>query len=176
MLITIIMIAIALSMDAFSLSLLYGTIGINYRKKLELSTIVGIYHFIMPIIGYFFGKQIISFIPIKTNVIVGIIFLILGLEMLNSIKKEEKIEELKNIWTFIIFGFTVSIDSLSVGITLSSISKSIILPPTIFSITSLIFTYMGITLGKTLNKNYGIYSILFGSIILIGLAVFYLFS
>ena len=41
-------IAISLSMDAFSLSLAYGTLDINKKEIITLSIIVGIYHFFMP--------------------------------------------------------------------------------------------------------------------------------
>ena len=176
MIITIFMIAIALSMDAFSLSLLYGTLGMKTKQRVELSTIVGIYHLVMPLTGYLIGNSILRILPIKTNIVAGIIFLILGLEMLTSVKKEEIVTELKTITAFLIFGFTVSIDSFSIGITLSSISNSVMIPPIIFALTSSIFTYIGISIGKVLNKNFGKYSILLGSIILIILAIIYLFA
>ena len=51
---TIFLIAIALSMDAFSLSLAYGTLGLTKKEVNKLSVIVGIYHFFMPLIGLFF--------------------------------------------------------------------------------------------------------------------------
>ena len=176
MIITIFMIAIALSMDAFSLSLLYGTLGMKTKQRVELSTIVGIYHLVMPLTGYLIGNSILRILPIKTNIVAGIIFLILGLEMLTSVKKEEIVTELKTITAFLIFGFTVSIDSFSIGITLSSISNSVMIPPIIFALTSSIFTYIGISIGKVLNKNFGKYSILLGAIILIILAIIYLFA
>jgi len=176
MLIIIIIIAIALSMDAFSLSLIYGTLGMNKKTRIELSSIVGIYHFIMPILGYQFGKIVLRIIPIKPSILVGTIFLILGIQMLLSIKKDEKIEELKSIYTLIIFGFTVSIDSFTVGITLNTITNNIVIAPIIFSITSTVFTYIGTTIGKILNNKFGTYSILLGSILLIILSIIYYFS
>ena len=52
---TILLIGISLSMDAFSLALIYGMQGIQAKSKINLSLIVGIYHFIMPLIGLSFG-------------------------------------------------------------------------------------------------------------------------
>ena len=46
--ILLVIIAVTLSMDAFSLSLAYGTIGLDKKNIILLSCIVGIYHFIMP--------------------------------------------------------------------------------------------------------------------------------
>ena len=40
--------AIGLSMDAFSLALAYGTTKIPINKKVLLSITVGIFHFFMP--------------------------------------------------------------------------------------------------------------------------------
>ena len=70
---TTLIIGISLSMDAFSLSLAYGMEPLNKKSKLLLSTIVGIYHFIMPIIGRFLGLLIISYLPFNINILVFII-------------------------------------------------------------------------------------------------------
>ena len=53
------LIGISLSMDAFSLSLVYGLNKITKKDKLLLSIIVAIYHFIMPIIGFIFSNILI---------------------------------------------------------------------------------------------------------------------
>ena len=88
--ITIIIIAISLSMDAFSLALIYGTQGIVNKDKILLSTIVGIYHFLMPIIGIIFGKIIINTFAINTNIVVGIILLVIAIEMIIESLKTNK--------------------------------------------------------------------------------------
>ena len=68
-LLTTILVGISLSMDAFSLSLAYGTINLNKRQELTLSLIVGLYHFVMPLIGLFFGSIIEKYIIIITYLI-----------------------------------------------------------------------------------------------------------
>ena len=45
----IMIIAVSLSMDAFSLSLAYGTVNLDKKSCLKLSIIVGLYHFFMPL-------------------------------------------------------------------------------------------------------------------------------
>ena len=52
-LISVIMIAIGLSMDAFSLAILYGTLNFTKRKALTLAGFVGAFHFFMPLLGNF---------------------------------------------------------------------------------------------------------------------------
>ena len=61
----IFVIAVSLSMDAFSLSLAYGTLGLSKKETIQLSSIVGIYHFFMPIIGMFLGKFILNLVKPK---------------------------------------------------------------------------------------------------------------
>ena len=43
---------IALSLDAFSLSIIYGTVIIDKKIIFKLSLLVGIFHFFMPLFGY----------------------------------------------------------------------------------------------------------------------------
>ena len=73
----IILIAISLSMDAFSLSLAYGMEGINNKNKLFLSLTVGIYHFIMPLIGLILSNIITT----KTYIILFYLLLLFYLNV-----------------------------------------------------------------------------------------------
>ena len=78
-LIPVILIAVSLSMDAFSLSLLYGTLKMDRITNLKLSIIVGIYHFFMPLLGNVVGYTIINVLPIKPNFIVFMISFIFSI-------------------------------------------------------------------------------------------------
>jgi len=170
----IIILAIGLSMDAFSLSLIYGTLNLDRKVENTTSIMVGIFHFFMPIIGFKLGKIILKIIKINPNIIVGGIFIILGIEMLISLKKEEQIKLLTNLLSVILFALTVSIDSFSTGIAFGATDTVIIIPCLIFSVISFTFTYLGLNLGKKLSTTFGDISILVGSIILIVLGIKYL--
>ena len=174
--ITLIVISISLSMDAFSLALIYGTQGINKKNKILLSVIVGIYHFIMPLIGILIGTIITRKIIINTNIVVGVILSLIALEMIISSFKEEKPKYLLTIPNYLLFGLSVSIDSLTTGIGLSLITHKYILSSILFAITSLSFTYLGLNLGDKLNKKYGKISTLLGGIILLVLGLLYIFK
>ena len=171
--ITIILIAVSLSMDAFSLSLIYGTQGITKKHKIILSLIVGAYHFIMPLLGVTIGKIITSKIIINTNLIVGIILILISIEMIiSSFKKEEK-SFMLTIPSYLIFGLSVSIDSLTTGIGLSLITNKYVISSLIFAITSLSFTYLGVNIGDKLNQKYGKMSTIIGGTILLLLGILY---
>lgn len=172
---TILLIAISLSMDAFSLSLLYGTEGIKTKEKITLSVIVGIYHFIMPLIGLSIGDFITSRIIFNSDILVGIILSLIASEMLISSFQEKEEKFLISLPGFLIFGLSVSIDSLTTGIGLPAITNSYILTCIIFSITSLFFTFLGLNIGNILNQKYGKISTVIGGFMLLVLGIIYIF-
>lgn len=168
---TILLIGISLSMDAFSLALVYGMTNLNQKQKISLSLIVGIYHFIMPLIGLQFGSLINKINIISIDLIASIILAYIGIDLIisNYTKNEDKLTI--SIIGFLLFGLSVSIDSLSVGIGLKAITNSYYLSSIIFSITSCLFTYLGLIIGNSLGKKIGSYSKITGGIILIIIAI-----
>ncbi|MBP3920253.1 MAG: manganese efflux pump [Bacilli bacterium] len=170
----ILVIAVSLSMDAFSLSLAYGTLNLEKKYITKLSTIVGIYHFFMPLIGLTIGTLILKIIPINPNTITLAVLSFIGIEMIiDTFTCEEKIKKM-SLKELILFGLAVSIDSFSVGIGLNAITKNYIISVFIFSITSFTFTYLGLILGKKINNLIGKISTLIGGIILIIIGIMYI--
>ena len=101
--ITTIIIAISLSMDAFSLSIAYGTLNLNKKEISLLSIIVGIYHFIMPQIGHQIGIKILQILPLEPEIIVFLVLFLIGLQMILETIKEEKNIKKMNIKEMLIF-------------------------------------------------------------------------
>lgn len=160
-------IAVSLSMDAFSLALAYGTLSLDKKHIYKLSSIVGFYHFLMPLLGMLTGKIIFSILLINSSIIVSLILTIIGIQMIiESFKKTEKQKIMSNIELYL-FGLAVSIDSFSVGIGLKELGISPLFNALTFSFFSFIFTYLGLILGKKISKSIGNYSTIFGGIILI---------
>lgn len=167
-------IGISLSMDAFSLALAYGTQKMANNKIITLSIIVGLYHFIMPLLGLLVGNKIVNLLPIKTNVLVFIVLFLIGIEMIiESFKDDVNVNKI-NLWKMLVFGLAVSIDSFSLGLSLKTIYYNYYLSALIFSFLSSIFTYIGLKLGKYINQKVGPISTLIGGIILIIVGFFYL--
>jgi len=167
---TIILIGISLSMDAFSLSLVYGIVGLNKKQKILLALIVSICHFIMPLIGLSFGSLIDNISFINLDIIASIILIYIGIDLIISNLKKEEILNISLIG-FLIFGLSVSIDSLTVGIGIKAITDKFFLSSLVFSLSSLLFTYIGLMLGNIIGKKIGTYSKIAGGIILIIIAI-----
>lgn len=169
----IILIGISLSMDAFSLALVYGIIGIPDKDKIILSIMTGMYHFFMPLIGLQIGK-IITRIPfINLNLLSSIILLIIGLDLIFS--KYNQAEPLKkNLLGYFLFGFYVSVDSLSIGIGLKTITNKYTFSFITFLILSTLFTYIGASLGNKIKKITGSYARKIGGMILLIISIYLL--
>lgn len=168
-------VAISLSMDAFSLSLAYGTLNMEKKQVNILSVIVGIYHLIMPLLGMTVGNTVIHLLPISPNTLVFLVLLFIGIEMILESFKQEKNVKVLNFLEMLIFGFAVSLDSFSVGLGLKIIYQNPLIAALIFMITSFSFTYLGLILGKKINDSVGTISTIFGGIALIIIGLIYLF-
>lgn len=162
-------------MDAFSLALIYGTQSISKRDKIILSIIVGIYHFVMPLLGVFLGNIILKYLVINLSIVVSIIFLFIGIEMIISSIKDDSHDFVVSIFGFLIFGLSVSIDSFTTGIGLNVINNNYLEVSSIFCIVSGSFTYLGLILGNKLGSIFGKLSTIIGGVILIILGIIYFF-
>ena len=170
----LIIIGFSLSMDTFSLALCLGTFNVNIKKGLFFSFIVGLFHFILPIIGNLLGNSLKAVISINPNKLLFIIFTFLAIEMLvDLLSKEDKTYNF-SILNIFICAFSVSIDSLTVGLGLSDFTSVPIIGSVIFSIISFLFTYLGLITGKYSYKTLGKISKVIGLVIIIILATIHL--
>ena len=169
--VSLLLIGIGLSMDAFSLSLGIGTYLRSNKKIIFLASSIGIFHFIMPIIGNILGNRIIIFLDIEASYILGIILIIIAIKMLiDSIKDEEVSLDLKYISLFFL-ALIVSVDSFITGLGLSAITANIVLGSLIFSICAFTISYLGLKLGEYSRVILGRYANYLGITILFILGI-----
>lgn len=173
-LLNLIIIGIALSMDTFSLSLGIGTFNIENKKAMVLSLIVGVMHFLMPIIGLFVGSNLINIFHIEADILLGIILIFIAIEMIIDILKHEEEQFKLNLVGMFLFALGVSLDSFSLGLGLKAVTNNIFLATSIFAICSASFTYLGILTGKFANRHLGVYANIIGASILIIMGLIHL--
>lgn len=162
---SVIILGISLSLDAFSLALCFGTLNFTYRKMFLISLTVGIFHFFMPLLGIITSDIILKLVLINPKYIAFLVFVILGIFMI--INKEESICKLSSLISIISFAFAVSIDSYVAGIGLNLIYSNHIVSSLIFTIISSLFTMSGLLLGKYINNKVGNISKIIGGVTLI---------
>jgi putative Mn2+ efflux pump MntP len=163
-------------MDTFSVSLSIGTFNINKSKIIIITILVGIMHFIMPIIGSILGNKITIFLNINVHLLLGIILLFIAIQMVNDLFKEDNKELLLNILNIFLISISVSLDSFSIGLGLKAITNNNILSGFIFSICASSLTFLGFLIGKYSSKKLGIIANILGIIILFILSIIHLFK
>ena len=72
---SIILIAVSLSMDTFSLALSVGTSLTKRKDILFLFSLVGVFHFFMPLLGNVFGNEIKQIFNINPNLLLFYLFI-----------------------------------------------------------------------------------------------------
>lgn len=155
--ISIILIGVALAMDAFAVAL---SRGIGFKKFEVNSTVAmaitfGIFQAVMIIIGRFIGGYFSSFIEKYNNVIVFIVFVGLGAKLLyDAIKGNEEDDEKKrlDLKTLIMLGLATSLDALAVGVTFVTYKGDLLFPPIIIGVVTFIMTVIAAMLGYLVGK------------------------
>lgn len=167
---SIFLIGLALSMDAFSLAIGIGTTNISNRNKQILSLMVAIMHFIMPNLGLYLGDQLFRFLEINVDILMIIIFAYLGITMFIN-RHETKAIVRDSVISYLIIAFSVSIDSFSIGLGLMSITDHHLIAALVFAFCSGVITYLGLLIGEYSIKLLEEKAATLGSIILMLLAI-----
>lgn len=153
-------------MDAFTLAFSYGIKKVDNKSLIITSIVTGIFHFIMPLMGNIIGIPLFEYTLIKPRYILFLVFLIISIDMfINFFNENPKLRNL-NILGIILFAFSVSFDSFSVGLGINYICSNVVLSVSIFCFVSMFFTFLGFMLGKVLSQKIGKYAFLFGSLVL----------
>ena len=123
--ISVLITALALAMDAMSLSIYQGIASTESQKKQNFLKIIltfGIFQFVMALVGSLSGTLFIHYISLYSKYVSFAIFLFLGLMMLREALKKEEMEydeKYLDFKTLVIMGIATSLDSLLVGLTFS---------------------------------------------------------
>lgn len=169
-LLSLICISIALSMDAFSVSICKGlaTRKFSLRTALSCGLWFGFFQAIMPLIGYFFGVQFEHFIRSIDHWIAFILLLLLGSNMIREAfvgdDREEKDSGMK---TMPLLAIATSIDALAVGISFAFLKVNIWKSVLLIGITTFIFSFVGVRIGNVFGAKYSKVAEIIGGVILI---------
>ncbi|WP_245829069.1 manganese efflux pump MntP [Salipaludibacillus agaradhaerens] len=148
-LVTVALMALALSMDAFSISVGIGLLGMRYKRIVLVSATVGFFHMIMPVVGIIIGRLLSEYMGALAFFIGGSGLIVLGMQMIISSVKKEPSSLFSPIGTgLVVFAMSVSMDSLSLGLTLGVLGVNTWLISTFFGVASAFFTGLGLMIGK----------------------------
>ena len=170
-LISTFLVAVALAMDAFSVSMTKGFT----QKQLTNSQIVyyglffGGFQALMPILGFFCGNVIASIVESLAPIIGFILLLAIGLNMIRESLTGDD-EEITDNFSFrevTLLVIATSIDAFAVGITIALLKDPILISSAIIGIVAFAFSIAGIFIGKKLGNYVGDKFQILGGVILI---------
>ncbi|MBN8433567.1 manganese efflux pump MntP [Priestia flexa] len=176
-LITLVIMAFALGMDAFSVGLGMGLVRLRFRQIFYIGVIIGLFHIWMPLLGMFIGKLLSDKLGMLATYGGGVLLLILGIQMIYSSFKRDEEPFIKPVgWGLIIFALSVSLDSFSVGLSLGIFGARTFLTIMIFGVVSMLLTWLGLLFGRRVQGWLGSYSEALGGSILLAFGIKLLFQ
>jgi len=174
--ISIIFIAFGLAMDAFAVSITSGlTIkSLKINNAIKIGTFFGLFQAIMPIIGWMAGLSFREIISDVDHWIAFGLLCIIGCKMIYESSKMEannnKINPL-NIYMLLILSVATSIDALAIGLTLSFLKVSIVLPAIIIGTITFSLSVIGVYFGNKFGHYFERKIEIAGGLILIGIGI-----
>jgi putative Mn2+ efflux pump MntP len=175
-LITIIVIALGLAMDAFAVSIVSGAAykQLKIKHALRIALFFGGFQAIMPLIGYLAGLSIKTYIISYDHwVAFGLLSAVGGKMIYESFKIKTAEENLNpsNILILLVLSVATSIDALAIGITLSFLRVSLAAAVSIIGLVTFALSYLGVFIGKRFGHFFENKIEAIGGLILIGLGL-----
>jgi manganese efflux pump family protein len=148
----LIILSIALSMDAFAVALGIGSKQITMSKSLALKVALffGFFQGFMPLVGYFAGLGLSDFIESIDHWVAFILLAIIGGKMIYDSYCEPVEEEIAIITNkvLLLLAIATSIDAMAAGFTLTLMETTITSSILIIGLITFIFSYVGVIVGS----------------------------
>jgi len=162
----IVLIGIALSMDAFAVCIASSMVYTNmtWLRKLSMPIIFGLFQGIMPILGFFLGSLFASFIEKWSGPISLLILGIIGINMIREgLAKDEETEPKKlTLWILLVQAVATS-------------SANIWQSAPIIAVTTFVLSLIALFVGTKAGEKLGDKAEILGGIILIIIGIKSLF-
>lgn len=150
--ITIILIALGLSMDAFAVSVSSGiTIkDLKPRHALKISGYFGVFQALMPILGWLLGLGFKDYIEKYDHWIAFGLLGFVGAKMLREAVEEDCEDILNPLKSNVLFMLAIatSIDAMAVGVSFAFLKASILSSAIIIGVITFAVCFGGVYLGK----------------------------
>jgi len=170
-LISVVLIAIGLAMDAFAVSICKGLAmkTPSLRSMIIIGIWFGGFQMLMPIVGYYLGESFYQYIADIDHWVAFGLLLLIGLNMIREALtgEEEDVDDSIGFKIMLLLAIATSIDALAVGISMAMEGADIWVDASIIGIITLIISIIGVKLGSIVGDRYSSKAELAGGIILI---------
>ncbi len=171
---TILLIALALAMDAFAVSIANGLTmcPLHVRTAFISSFLFGQVQAGLPPLGYLLGYQFKELIqPVDHWIAFGLLGFIGGKMIYEAFLLEKEKEKILTIRVLLVLAVATSIDAFAVGITFAVLHTAIVIPVIIIGVITFILSFFGVWIGCTFGKNLSGKAEIIGGIILICMGI-----
>lgn len=147
----VIVLAIALSMDAFAVSIGLGSKGNTRGLGLKAGLFFGAFQALMPFLGYLGGKGVLGWVDAYAHWIAfGLLALIGGKMIYEGLHEgiEEDIAAITNKM-MLVLAVATSIDAMAAGFSLTLLEINAYLACLIIGMTTFGFSWAGVQIGKS---------------------------
>jgi len=157
-LLDILVISVALAMDAFAVSIASGITlkTVNWRQTFRLAWHFGLFQALMPMIGWSAGFLIKSLIEDYDHwVAFGLLAFVGGRMLFEAFHPERETRERKDPTkglTLVVLSVAVSIDAMAVGLSIAMLGVPILFPACMFGVVTTLFTAVGMHLSKLITR------------------------
>ncbi|MGH1429548.1 MAG: manganese efflux pump MntP family protein [Neptuniibacter sp.] len=169
--IEVLVLAVALSMNAFAVSI---GLGSKHEKRTvtlaaQAAIYFGIFQALMPLIGFLGGKGVLGWVESYANWIAFSLLVLIGGKMIYESVSEGVEEDIAQIThkVLLILAIATSIDAMAAGFSLTLLDVNPFLACTIIGITTFIFSWVGVFVGAKSGTYLESKAELLGGIILI---------
>ena len=173
-LLEILMIAVALSMDAFAVSICKGLNmrRINMTHLFVIGLFFGSFQALMPLIGWLLGRQFEQYITSIDHWISFGLLAFLGIRMIiealgEDDEQSDEISEKLDIKEIFLLAIATSIDALAAGITFAFLNVNIIFSVSVIGVITFAISLVGVIIGSKFGARFKIKAEISGGIILI---------
>ncbi len=143
----IIILSVALALDALVVSICYGLIlhEARVRNSFLFSGMFGFFQFIMPLIGGVFTSFLYDVLEKYSKWIVFAIFLVLAIKFLKSAFEKKECEKITciNIWCLLSLAVATSVDAFGAGVSIKLLNIPILRPSLEIGIITFVLSFIG---------------------------------
>jgi len=174
----IIIIGIALSMDAAAVSMSNSMV---HRDKLgrliEMAFWFGFFQGLMPLLGFFLGNAFHDVLSMLGDILISVIFCFLGVKMIMDSRSDEGAASSAELTHRLLFiqAIATSIDAFAVGVGFCASNVAIIPAVLIIAATTFTLSVAAVFTGKAFGNMLGSKAEVFGGVLLILLGLKSLF-
>jgi putative Mn2+ efflux pump MntP len=146
----VIILAIALSMDAFAVSIGLGAKKNTPSLALKAGFYFGIFQALMPFIGYLGGKGVLDWVDTYAHWVASGLLILIGAKMIYE-GFQEGIEEDISVITnkmMLVLAIATSIDAMAAGFSLTLLDANPYIACLTIGIITFAFSWVGVFIGK----------------------------